>query len=452
MSEEVRLFRAFGIADASGPLASPGAVLVRAGAGLPILIASGRESAVVRHEAAVGARVFDLGDSVILPGLVNAHTHLDLTHIGPQPFDPVAGFAGWARMIVNGRLRDSVPLRSSVEEGLRKSIAGGVMAVGDIAGIMQTEPVRALQDSGLLGVSFIEYFGVGARQEEMTERVALLLDEVQPPPPVPPREVSESLRAEGATLRVRVGLQPHAPYTAGLRLMQWTARQHIERRLPLSTHLAETAAEREFVARGTGPFRAFLEGMGFWDDSILKEVGHGRSPIEHLVPALRSAPWLVAHANDCDDLGLHLLAETGTSIAYCPRSSSYFRNHESFGPHRYRDMLRAGINVCLGTDSIVNLPPSESDRISTLDEMRFLFRRDAVDPALLLKMTTINGAIALGLDPHRFQLSSSSGGAIAGLIAVDVSATEPSRPLLERVMLSSGPPQVLATPTGWRHG
>lgn len=434
MSEEVRLFRAFGVADASGLLAGPGAVLVRDGEsrGLPLLLATGRVDEVVCHEAASRARVIDLGDSMILPGLVNAHTHLDLTHIGPQPFDPDAGFAGWARMIVNGRLRDSPALRSSVEDGIRKSIAGGVMAVGDIAGIMQTEPVRALQRSGLLGVSFIEYFGVGARQEEMAERVAVLL------------EVLES--AHG---RVRVGLQPHAPYTAGLRLMEWTARQHIERRLPLSTHLAETAAEREFVARGSGPFRAFLEGMGFWDDSILEEVGRGKSPVEHLAPALRCAPWLVAHVNDCNDADLRLLAETHTSVAYCPRSSAYFRNHESFGPHRYRDMIRAGINVALGTDSIVNLPRNESDRISTLDEMRFLFRRDKTDPALLLKMVTTNGAIALGIDPRLFQLTSRSGGAIAGLIAVDVSATDPARPPLERVMLASGPPRVLATPTGW---
>lgn len=475
MSEELRLFRAFGVADAAGEVARPGAVLVRVGSGggLPELLASGRTEDVEKHARTLGmsegspqriprssgARTTsDLKNSVLLPGLVNAHTHLDLTHLGPHPFDPDAGFTAWARMIVNARLRDSDALRASVNDGIARTIAGGVVAVGDIAGVIQTGPIRALQDSGLLGVSFIEYFGVGTRQEEMIARISTLLDRmnVSYESSDDRAHARDERRSAGANPEVRphdnahIGLQPHAPYTAGLRLLEWTAQQH---HLPLCTHLAETLAEREFISRGTGPFRDFLESMGFWDDSILHEVGQGKTPIEHLAPALRAAPrgWLVAHVNDCNDNDLQLLAETKTSVAYCPRSSAYFRNHHSLGPHRYRDMLHAGINVCLGTDSIVNLPPEEADRISTLDEMRFLFQRDATDPTLLLKMATTNGARALGLDPSLFSLANPSKGAraIAGLIAVDVSGVNASRPMLERAMQSSGPPRVLVTPMGW---
>ncbi|MBL8745390.1 MAG: amidohydrolase family protein [Phycisphaerae bacterium] len=437
MSKEVRLFRGIGAADARGEVASPGAVLVSVDprADWPELIASGPAEAVSRHEAAADARVVNLDGAVLLPGLVNAHTHLDLTHIGPRPFDPSAGFGGWARMIVNQRLRDSEALRESVRSGINLSIAGGVVAVGDISGVMQLEPIRTLQDSGMAGVSFVEYFGVGARQEEIANRVATFIDRLGPP--------------RG---RIRVGLQPHAPYTAGLRLYDWTARQHLARHLPVCTHLAETASEREFVARGTGPFRAFLESMGFWDDSVLSEVGRDRTPLEHLGPILRAAPWLVAHVNDCDDAGMRVLAESGTSVAYCPRSSWYFRNHEAFGPHRYRDMLRSGINVCLGTDSIVNLPPSESATLSTLDEMRYLFRRDGTDASLLMAMATTNGARALGLDPALFSLRAQGGPharPLAGLIAVNVTRGGHDGTLLDRVMRSSGPPRVLLTPRGW---
>ena len=121
-----------------------------------------------------------------------------------------------------------------------------------------------------------------------------------------------------------------------------------------------------------------------------------------------------------------VLAETGTSVAYCPRSSHYFRNHESFGPHRYRDMLAAGINVCLGTDSIVNLPPDESDRLSTLDETRFLCRRDGTDPLTLLRMATVNGARALDLDPDLFIFRSGLPHPVAGLIALPLDPSHQS--------------------------
>ncbi len=467
MTARCRLFRALAAADSQGVIASPAAVLVELPAPLggtdlqsvssggtdsqsvssggtdlqsvssggtdlqsvsssptsrlPTLLASGRAADVAVHEAAANAAVIDLPTSILLPALVNAHTHLDLTHIGPQPFDPDEGFAGWARMIIRERLADPAELTASVNEGIRLSRAGGVVALGDIAGVLRTEPIHALRDSGLLGTSFIEFFGLGQRQEQAISSVQSLLRTLG---------MSESSSESRGT---RVGLQPHAPYTAGLRAFDWASRQQ----LPLCTHLAETTSEHDFITHASGSFRAFLESMGLWDDSILTEVGKGLHPIAHLAPALRAAPgrWLVAHVNDCDDPGLQILAETNTSVAYCPRSSSYFRNHESFGPHRYRDMLRAGINVCLGTDSIVNLPPDESDRLSTLDEMRFLFRRDATDPLTLLQMATTNGAHALRLEPALFLLRGRH--PIAGLIALDLAHTDPSLPILERAMLPS---------------
>lgn len=423
-------FRAAGVADAAGLAAAPGGAIIQRGRGLPRLIACGRADEVATHEAARSADAVDLPDAVLLPPLVNAHTHLDLTHIGPRTFDPAGGFAGWARMIIAERLHDAAGLRRSVEEGIRRSVAGGVAAVGDIAGFMHLEPVCALQGSPMLGVSFVEFFGMGRRQEESAARMADLLN-----------GAGDMLRHA----RVRVGLQPHAPYTAGLRLYRWSAAQHHARGTPLATHLAETISEREFVSRATGPSRALLEELGLWDDSITDEVGKQLHPIAHVSGVLAEAPWLVAHVNDCDDTGLKTLTETRTSVAYCPRSSAYFLNHEAFGPHRYRDMLRAGVNVCLGTDSIVNLPPAGADRISTLDEMRFLYRRDGTDPTILLRMATVNGARALGLDESLFTLGTAAGPRlVAGLIAVEVGGTPPDAPPLGRVMQSGGGVSMLA--------
>jgi cytosine/adenosine deaminase-related metal-dependent hydrolase len=165
-------------------------------------------------------------------------------------------------------------------------------------------------------------------------------------------------------------------------------------------------------------------------------LGKGKHPIEHLRPALQIAPMLVAHVNDATDEGIEILAETQTSVAYCPRASRYFHAANHFGPHRYQDMLDAGINVCLGTDSIVNLDTPH--RMSTLDEMRLLWHESRPDPTQLLAMGTINGAKAIGLAPDRFRLN--AGATPAGVIAVEVSDGCPVGRVWTDVMRSKSAP------------
>jgi cytosine/adenosine deaminase-related metal-dependent hydrolase len=434
MSANTRIYRAAGLADATSQRAGPVALLVRTEAGrtpAADLLAAGDWQEVSAHPQARDAALTDLPDAVLLPGLVNAHAHLDLTHIGPRPYDPEAGFTGWARLIISNRLTDDGALRRSVEEGIRRSLAGGVVAVGDIAGIMLTGPTRALQRSPLLGCSFIEYFGLGDRQAETIQAVERLLD------------TTDGLAAHP---RIRTGLQPHAPYTAGLDLYHWTTRQWAERGLRPCTHLAENPPELEFIRHASGDFRDLLVSLSLWSETSARDAGRGEHPIEHLAPALPGAPWLLAHVNDCPDDGLRLLARSGAAVAYCPRSSDYFRNNLAFGPHRYREMLDAGITVALGTDSVVNLPESESRRISTLDEMRYLSRRDGTDPGTLLAMATTNGARALGLDERWFTLA---GGPLAGLVAVPVGTSGSGLPPLERVLAERSAPRLLLHPMGF---
>jgi cytosine/adenosine deaminase-related metal-dependent hydrolase len=426
---------AHAILDAAGTAISPGSILLRAQHATPLpnfpafagdwrTLAVGTPESVEAHPQAPEATRLDRRGCVLIPGLINAHTHLDLTHIGPRPYEPDQGFLGFVRTVLSNRHADADAISASVNAGATQALRGGVVAVGDIAGVASGKPTlapfTALARTPLHGVSYTEFFALGNHQRENLAALA------------------RCLRQQRQESRLRLGISPHATYTVTPDAYSAAFSQGS---LPVCTHAAENREEADFVARAAGPFRAFHERTGAWNDSLLQVFGQGRSPIEHLAPLLHDRPMLIAHANQCSGEDLAILARSRSSIVYCPRSSHYFRNHERFGPHRYRDMLDAGINVCLGTDSVVNLP-ADSDRLSPLDEARFLFARDAADPLLLLSMMTTRAARALGLREHAFTFRDTRP---AGLVAVPIDP-ERSDPLAA-LLSSAAPPELLAIAT-----
>ncbi len=424
------LFQADGVADALGLSASPGAVLLELESergACPIrLLASGPPDLLRRLPEARDAQTVALEGRVLLPGFVNAHTHLDLSHLGPREFDLAGGFAAWVRAIRDGRRSQGCEIAESVRQGIALSLAGGVVAVGDIAGAMRMEAADALRASGLMGISFLEFFGIGARQEDAM------------------RNLDAALAARPDLLtpaNVRLGLQPHAPYSAGLPFYSHACDLARKLGLPLATHLAESPAERRLIEAGEGPLVDMLRHLGVWDAAAAREVGYGHSPVEHLTGVLAQSRWTLAHLNDCSDADLATLRRTGATVVYCPRATAYFGHELSFGPHRYRDMLAAGISVALGTDSVVNIPSAQAHRLSTFDEMRLLYHRDGAEVRTLLAMATIHGAHALGLDPSLFTLGPITGAPtarpIAGLVAV--AASGPAISPIERALSATDP-------------
>lgn len=381
------------VADERGVVLAPATLAVTADpdGSLAVRVLSPADADADPSLAGPEIRRIDLRDSVILPGFVNAHTHLDLTSVGP--FEGGRGdFPRFLGHVVQHRPGEEGAIRKSVQRGIELSLAGGVVAVGDIAGCPPTGPsavpFEVLAASNLAGVSFIEYFGIGLAD---VDRAAKATEVVS-------RCISR------ATPRVRPGLSPHAPYTVSPAAYRRTVADAAGFAVPVCTHLAESQAEREFIATGTGPHRRLLERFGLWHDGLQAEFSTGRTPISHMSPVLAESGTLVVHCNDVSNADLGMLAGP---VAYCPRSSSYFQAEKTFGPHRYRDMLAAGINVCLGTDSIINLPDAAADPdrggISVLDEARFLFARDGTDAATLVGMITTRGARALGLAESEYR-------------------------------------------------
>jgi len=363
-------------------------VTMDSGGGAWRVLAVGSPEEVASHPDAESADTFDLPHHVLTPAFVNAHTHLDLTHMGPQPFDPsISTFADWVGTIRNGRRADPREIARSVDEGVARSIAGGVIAIGDIAGVASTTPLDTLRASPLHGVSFIEYFGLGPRQNGSIEQMRTTFE-----------------RTRDSENNVVRALHPHAPYSAGPRLFQSAAELSRTRRLPICAHLAETPDEIEFIRAGTGAIAGFLDTLGLLDEHVRADVGRGLHPIEHVEPALRAAPFILAHLNECPIGAERILAETGATVAYCPRAHAYFGHERTLGPHPYERLIDAGVPVAVATDSIVNIPTDQSDRISPLDDARLLRATDGLDARALLRMITTIPARALGLDERLFTI------------------------------------------------
>lgn len=400
-----------GFVDATGEIAGANAMLFSPeGGDGPVgcrLLALGSTDELRRHPAWSDAHRLELPGAVVAPALANAHAHLDLTHAGPVPHDPADGFVAWLRGILDVRRRDAAGIAESVRQGVGLLQRGGTAAVGDIAGgVGEADllvPAAELRAAGMLGVSYLEFFGLAERADAAIDHVRAALD------------------AEVAGGAIELGIQPHAPYTVSVRGYERAA--EVAGGRPLCTHLAESPAERDLIVDGEGDMRAFLTDMGLWDEAVAAEFGRARSPVAQAIGVLPdSPPALAVHLNDVDDRDIEALAARGVRAAYCPRSSDYFGAADRFGPHRYRDLLAAGIPVGLGTDSVLGLPPEDVAvrGICVLDEARRLFERDGCPPAVLLEMLYHHTPAAIGLDPALFSLR--DGAAVPGLIAVAADA------------------------------
>ena len=357
-----QVYRARWLIPAEGPILEDAALVAEGGH----IVRLGPWSSLKAH-VGPGDAVEHFPDAALLPGFVNAHTHLSLSDMRGK-FRPTKHFASWLVKLAGRRvLRSEAQMREAIRHGAAESLAAGTVAGADLTSEGHLDDL--LGRDGARWTVFGEMFLYGekglARLQSAVEAMTLL--------------------ARAAP--VRVGLSPHTPYTVGLDTFMAARREADARGWPLSTHLHETLGEIAFVERGEGSLHMWMKRLHILPR---KWKPPGVRPIRMLADAgFFSGPVLVAHANYLTDDEIAILAASGSSVAFCPRSHAFFKHAD----HPWRRLLAAGVNVCLGTDSLASCPS-----LSVLDEAKFLFAQGGAEPQLLLAMATRRGARALGLE------------------------------------------------------
>jgi cytosine/adenosine deaminase-related metal-dependent hydrolase len=360
-----------------------------------IALDHGRVAAVGRAGASLPFRddapLVDLGEMAVMPALVNAHTHLELSWMAGR-IGRHSRFTDWVREMLAMRRQATPPpdvVRASIEAAIAQARASGTGLVGDISNSLAT--VAPLRRSHLDGVVFHELLRLRAADADDVLEQGLL-----------------AIERAGTSERVPVSLAPHAPYSVSPQLFQGI-RAALTRMpfLPTSVHLGESPEEVELLGTGQGPWRRLLEDLGAWDPAWQPP---GCGPVEYLDRMKLLGPrTLAVHGVQCGVDDLARLAETGATLVTCPRSNQYV----GVGAPPVERFYRSGVRVAVGTDSLASA--DDLNVFSELAALRAL--APSVPAASLLASATAEGARALGFDAD---FGAIEPGRRAALIAVDL--------------------------------
>jgi cytosine/adenosine deaminase-related metal-dependent hydrolase len=318
--------------------------------------------------------VHDLGDAIILPGLVNAHTHLEFSDLD-RPLPAGGGLPAWIERVVAMRrsraaagVADAARLRAAVASGLEQSAAAGVTAIGEIA----TASHPLVGQAGPLVRVFREALGLVPVAMAAARSTVV-------------RDLAR-MNSEGTC----TGISPHAPYSVAESLGRQVIGEAVRRQLPVMMHLAESRDEADLLATGGGAFRTLLEQLGAWQPGTPPRL---LSLADWITLLARAPRGVVVHGTFLpeDQAALSRLARhrDRLCVVVCPRTTLAISGRlppvEAF--------LAAGIRVAIGTDSRASNPD-----LSVLAECRTLVDVGVVSPREALTMATRQGAWALAFE------------------------------------------------------
>jgi aminodeoxyfutalosine deaminase len=338
------------------------------------------------HDA-TPAETVDHGDAVVLPGLVNAHTHLELSWMRDR-VPPGGPMPAWTSRLLALRRAAAGDSAGPIADAIRQARAAGTSLVGDVTNTLAAYDLLA--DSALGGAVFREVIAFTAEDPERI--VAGAQDELDALRPI------ASLRSS---------IVPHAPYSVAPRLLRAIARAAGDR--PISVHVGESPEEIQFLRDGTGGWRTLLEQLGAWNDRWQPPAC---GPVEYLDRmGLVTGRLLAVHGTQLTDAELAHLASAGATVVTCPRSNRW----TGAGTPPVERFYASGVRVAIGTDSLASV-----EDLNLFGELAVVRRlAPAVPAARLLESATATGAAALGFGA---ELGTLEQGKRADLIAVRLPA------------------------------
>jgi len=337
-------------------------------------------------------KVVELGDTVLLPGLVNAHCHLDYTDLAGE-IPPTPLFTDWIKSITTAKSgKIYADFAQSWLQGAQMLLRTGTTTVADVEVVPELLPDVWLA-TPLRVFSFLEMTGVKSRRDPR-----LVLDDAA-------RKIQSLPVSRGGA-----GLSPHAPYSTMPKLLSLSAALAREKGWRLVTHVAESDQEFEMFMQGRGEMFDWLRR----NERDMSDCGLG-SPVRHLERHGYLADNLLAvHVNYLAPGDAMLLERHGVSVAHCPRSHAFFQ-HRRFPRN---ELAGAGVNLCLGTDSLASVTKMRGQllELNLFAEMQsFASAHPDAPPEAIVRMATVNGARALGMQGTLGELGAN---ALADLITV----------------------------------
>ncbi len=361
-----------------------------------IEITDGLITDVTSRRGAPDSNTVDLGNAAIIPGLVNAHAHLEFADLS-EPIQPSAPFAEWIQSLLAYRRERTEPLDALIARGRQESADAGVSLVGDI--VTGDWTPDCVQSTRPAVVAFREL--IGLRPEQADDQIEIA------------RRHIAACRAAGD--HVMPAISPHAPYSVSPELFHRSVGLARQENIPLCIHLAETQAELHLLRDGMGELFEMLSAFGVWQNGV---IPRGTRPLDYLQPLAELEHASIAHGNYLTDEEIAYLCEhPNIAVVFCPRTHSYFGHTD----HPWQRLLDGGATVCLGTDG-----RSSNPDYSPWAELQFLDRQtDGRYRPVLLQMATTGATNAMGQGHHIGILATEQR---ADLCVVDLRDAEGSDP------------------------